>query len=91
MCCWMGCCKSVLWAQMLGDRNWLAAKIGSGAAVDKLKLHPHGAVRMPSIRYACLGGSLGRTPNPHQTLVCVKLSAEGCLFHIIIKHFTCSS
>ena len=91
MRCWTGCCKSVLWAQMLGDRNWLAAKIGSGAAVDKLKLHPHGAVRMPSIHYACLGGSLGRTTNPHQTLVCIKLSAEDCLFHIIIMHFTCSS
>ena len=43
----MGSRKSVLWAQMLGDRNWLAAKLGSGAAVDRLKLHPHGAVRMP--------------------------------------------
>ena len=81
----------MLWAQMLGDRNWLAAKIGSGAAVDKLKLHPHGAVRVPPTHYVGLGGSLGRTTIPHQTLVYIMLSAEGCLFHVTMKRFTCSS
>ncbi|CAK0738447.1 hypothetical protein CVIRNUC_001044 [Coccomyxa viridis] len=38
------CALLLVTVQMLGDRNWLAAKIGSGAAVDKLKLHPHGAM-----------------------------------------------
>jgi hypothetical protein len=30
--------------QMSGDRNWLASKLSSGAAQDRLKLHPHGTV-----------------------------------------------
>ena len=60
-----GVFKSLLCAQMLGDRNWLAAKIGSGAAVDKLKLHPHGAVRMPFIYYITLGGCLRGTTVSH--------------------------
>ena len=74
MRCIMGLCKSVLWAQMLGDRNWLAAKIGSGAAVDKLKLHPHGAVRMPFIYHVRQGNNPGGLQVPTKVL-----SASCCL------------